>query len=504
MYYDLSEIISKSLKLAWKHKILWVLALMLTAGGSFRSGGGSGGGGNSSSDYSPQDNNRVEQNYDNYYKYNTQRKTTFNNAPLGKAFASLGTVLGTSTVFKDTAYVPTPEENAQYYLNSTVNSVLSNEFPSPESSNDGLMIYDNKYNEASDYMYPLNNSKINPTAPAYNPVKTLLEDLKSFFISVSPLIYILVGVSFLVFLGFSVGVGVFVKSWATGAFLNGINDAIGEKDYNLYTLGTYGRLSTKKILKYKLFLALVGTVFGISVLGFVLAFGLRFLLDKPNIFVAIFGAVLALMIPLIFVLFIIGMVEEFSLRFMTLRNMDIIKSIKSGLRLLTRNIGKYFVLAISNCFVVSVFGILSLLIMGSVVMSLIAGGSLLENLDNTAIILTLTVLAIPLIFASIAAFVALGGFLNTYKSFTWGMFFNFATMTDSLKIATAPVNINPTRNEQNNVESQINPTESISTASSIEITEDESGGSVPSEATAALFTEKYSDNIEKGVENARN
>lgn len=232
------------------------------------------------------------------------------------------------------------------------------------------------------------------------------------------------GFSVLVFIVFSVFVSLFTQSWAYGAFLGGIDDAIAEREYVLNDLGRYGRRSTREILRYRLLFVIAGVV----VLAVVLAAGISAYLAKDFV---LLGVAMLLLTPVFILVFILSLGNNFALRFIALKGMSAFDAIKAGLKMFFNNLIKIVVLAVTNCLVVSA---LMLVVLGVVVgglMGLILPGTLInfESL-NPAIFTSLIVLLIPVLFVLIGLFMVVGAFLTTYKNFTWSMFFNFMSQGD--------------------------------------------------------------------------
>lgn len=235
---------------------------------------------------------------------------------------------------------------------------------------------------------------------------------------------ILFSIALIIFIVFSISVSLFTQSWAYGAFLGGMNDAISDRSYSLNDLGSYGRKSLREIVRYRLLFVTAGAV----ILIVSVAAGLSALLAETSTLLAV---AMLLLLPIFIFLLVLSLGNNFTLRYIALKGEGAFDAIKAGLKMFVNNIVKVFVLAITNCLVVSTLMLVTLGMFVSVLLSFILPRSFI-NFENMSqgLVVALILLLIPLLFALIEVFMAVGAYLTTYKNFTWSMFFNFMTQGD--------------------------------------------------------------------------
>lgn len=235
---------------------------------------------------------------------------------------------------------------------------------------------------------------------------------------------VLFSIALVVFIVFSIFVSLFTQSWAYGAFLGGIDDAIGDRNYSLRDLGSYGRKSLREIIRYRSLFVISGVI----IIVVAVVSGLSALLADMFTLLAV---AMLLLIPIFILLFVLSLGNNFTLRFIVLKGSSAFDAIKAGLKMFMNNIGKVFILAITNCLVVSALMLVTLGIFVGVLLSFILPGSFI-NFENMSqgLVVAVVLLLVPLLFALIGVFMAVGAYLTTYKNFTWSMFFNFMVQGD--------------------------------------------------------------------------
>lgn len=347
--YNLSDTISKSLKLAWKHKMLWVLALMLGSMGSFNSTGNTGG--------IPDTADTPDTQYEqlDQYQFEDQR------------------------------------------LNSTPNNLV------------GMVLGDSVQPEEMG-----------------NEIGNAINDM-----GIGTLV--LLTISFFIFVVFSIFVSLFTQSWAYGAFIGGIDDAIDDKSYSLNDLGNYGRRSLKEMLRYRLIFIMLGLfmalIIGVAIIYSVVA---------ENF--ALIGLAVLMILPLLVLAFLLSLGNNFALRFIALKGTRAYDAIKIGLRMFANNVVKVIILGVTNCLVVSAMMLVVFGVFAALLFSLIIPGAFIDFETLNPILLgSIIIFALPAFFALMGLFMVVGSYLTTYKNFTWSIFFKFASQNSDLKIVDAPV-----------------------------------------------------------------
>lgn len=193
MYYNLSDVVQKSLKLAWKHKILWVLVLLYS--------GGMGSGFNSFNNSSRSSTRKSQQE-------NTRQQP----------------IVTSNTIDYQNVYAP-------------------NNIQVPQPSNYGT--------EVASVPKTYGSQPTSPT-PAF-PSQELIESMATKILrEVYPHIILLIG-TFTLFMGYAIALALFLKGWTYGALINSVDDAIEDVSYTLSKLGSYGRTTTRIFIKYQLF-----------------------------------------------------------------------------------------------------------------------------------------------------------------------------------------------------------------------------------------------------------
>ncbi len=379
--FSISDTISNSLRLAWQHKMLWIFALLI--------GGGIGSGGNSFSNSMNSSSNTDTQNTQQEIQQYMLQENSYDN------------VRGTEDIVlpEGTSNTMMPVFEQEFGIKSSTEStaVASVDFAPP----------------------PLNYEQV-------------VEDAVAVATHFAPQISV-VFVSFFVFILFMIALGLIVRSWATGAFINGIDDAIAGTKYTFAKLGTAGRISMKELVKYKVFISLLNIVV-ILILFTVPA--LLFLTGNEELGVglSLFSFTLIL---IYFVLMNYG--NTFAIRFVALEQRKYLTALKGGLNVFKNNFINSLVLSCANCLVGGVMLVAVVMIMGIFAVAGVASVSLLSN-DSLQVLLAVlfVIIGIPLTIAFIMGFTAFGAYMATYTNFTWSFLFNFATNRgDNTQQATA-------------------------------------------------------------------
>ncbi len=338
---DISYIISRSLKLAWQHKILWVFALMIgTASLNF----------NSLSNRNLFDDKNSEQ--------------TLNPTELNFTDYTMSNVLGDSV------------ENITQSMDSVGMAPM----------------YDTDY------------------------FKQLMAQSRPNFV--------LVSVGLIFYLGFFIFVTLFIRNWALGAMLSGVDDAIANRAYNLKKLGTYGRISNRELIKLQVYLTLIRLAASLVI---IIPFSILFSMEQY-----IISTILLLLLILPFLVLIISLLysELFAARFIAIHKLGFKPALLNGFRVFKKNFIDAIVLSCASCLISGIvfFVVFGFLILG--VFGLLGTVSFSDEAIGAALIIFSVVIGVPLFFAFLIGMYALGAYFTTYANFAWSMFFNIATQKE--------------------------------------------------------------------------
>jgi|GEM_PF-4854223 len=360
--FSVTDTIRESLKLAWKHKIFWVFALLIASGSGNFNGGGSGNDSSSSS---------------------TNYKNEFNS----------------------------------------------------------------DVNEKNSYIQELNNF----TAELKSD-NSVLVDLKNGLLqkSIPYIIIAVVSIFLLIILG--VGLSLFLKSWATGALIGGVDDVLNNKKYTLFSLANWGRKSVRQLFKYNVYLATLS--FLIVLLGVVIPV---IMLAIDITLVKLIGGILLFVsiIGIIIFFYLVTFGAQYTTRFIVLNGENYNSAFKKGINTFKKNMGVTLKLAFANCLVGLVFllivGIVLVGVFGAIVVGLIPVivAYIAHNFVATIIIISLgVVIGIPLILGFLAIMSAVSGYTTTYTTFAYHKLYRFVmgidkgTKSNEIDVFNNPNNTN--------------------------------------------------------------
>lgn len=407
--FDLSDIITKSLRLAWKHKLLWVFSVLLLGAGSYNS---SGGGGNSKEESSNNKVTKVERTYKSDYE---------NSKDVLGAYTQKASELGLIAQPDDkNNYIGTPDKRVMM-------PPVGEDMPTPTPGAPFPPDF-----EPSDTRSPYNGlALITPFIPSI----------------------VIVGVALFIFMIFSIAIGMFIKSWALGSYYTGIDMAIKDQNYTLESLGSAGRVSTKAVFRYSLITSL--PIF--LTIGLGLVSGFFYVITQNPLFLALLFLPILLML---FIILILAAVNNFSTRFVVFKQYSIKGSIKAAFKVIFSNFGHYFLLGVSNCFIQALLGgvaigLIVAIALGVVVPLGFASNSFESFFNSARFILLATLIGVPMFIALIAAISAVKAFLKTYNQFTWSFFYNLAHDKEGYVIPSAAPRM-PNTNQTNTVPDRAN------------------------------------------------
>jgi len=385
--FSITDTIRKSLKLAWKHKILWVFALLLAS--SFGS----------------------------YNFYNQSRSSSDNKT--------------INTVKEKNNLNGSVFENETFNTQQTKQPIISKE-NMDQSMQKGSR--ENMYNQ-------MQNFKGTKSTVVTDNDSNLqyLEKIKAFRNQFSSLQdeflnklggYILfVIIAFILFIILAIGLSLFLRSWAMGALIGGVDDILNNKPYTLFSLASWGRKSVRQLFKYNIYVAVLS--FLIVVVGIVVP--VIMLATKITSLEIIGGIVLFIAIIAILVFFLfISFGGVFATRFIVVNNENYKLAFKKGISTFKKNFGVTLKLAFANCAVSCVF----MIIIGAVVIGLLGAvavgfvPAIIAGVSNNPVLVIVfatlaVVVGIPLFIGFMVVMIGVKGFITTYTVFAYHKLYRF-------------------------------------------------------------------------------
>jgi hypothetical protein len=371
--FNISDVVTQSLKLAWRHKILWVFALIIGAGASgnmnFNLGGGSG----------SQKNDRYEQ----------QQETNI-------------TVTSTSESKVNT--IPT------YYLDESLilrqDSEIQNQYPV-------------QFSQPPNFEHAI----VAAWEDFVGVSGSIWQEVRARYLPHTILIILSFALIWIAGLAFSI----ILRSWAQGAFLNGVDQAIADKSYSLPMLGTFGRIHVKEVVKYNIFITVIGISMSLLGLSAVLL-SIASVLKTTAPFAIILLAGLGLFI-LGIIHVVLSYVSFYAYRYIAVLQVPFWAAFKNGLSAFKNYLGKAIILSVTNCAVYFVFGIATVLAVFIMIFTGGVGFGILSFIfDNDVVrwlfLSVVIILAGPALIALLLAVLSLKAYLSTYQNFTWSFLFN--------------------------------------------------------------------------------
>ena len=231
--FSVTDTIRESLKLAWKHKILWVFALLLASGG--------GNFPNSSSSSNKSENKSIKNNIKQNIQDNTNSSSKIN---------INGQELDKNNV---------KQQDIENMMKEQFGDDLYKQMQGSELINNSITNYDTKTEDSNTpYVQEIKDFASQLTSKnAQNMLLTgenKLTTLSNEFLSKSIIYIVIVAIAFLFLIIFVIGLTLFMQSWAMGALIGGVDDVLNDKPYTLFSLATWGRKSVKQLLKYNIYL----------------------------------------------------------------------------------------------------------------------------------------------------------------------------------------------------------------------------------------------------------
>ena len=271
------------------------------------------------------------------------------------------------------------------------------------------------------------------------------------FLSKSIGYIIIVAVAFLIVIVFGIGLMLFLRSWAMGALIGGVDDVLNNKKYTLFSLANWGRKSVRQLFKYNLYVTILSFI--IVILGLIIPV---IMLVIDNVAVQLIGgiALFISVIGIIIFVFLVSFGSTFSLRFIILNGEDYKTAFKNGINTFKKNIGVTVKLALANCLVGYVF----MLIVGGILIGLIGGVAMAllpAILSNIAGSLTLTivfvvvVIGLPVLIGFSILMSGFSGFITTYTIFAYHKLYRYVmgidkgTANNAIDVFNMPQNPTP-------------------------------------------------------------
>ncbi len=386
MYSTFSNI-EESIKLAWKHKLLWIFALMLVGGGI-----GSGSSFSSSSEaLKPKDDNK----------------------PRIQAVAGSATSLVPTEVVVP---VNTNEPEITGNVDVTTRDVGMDDFDMPSRIPAGM----------PPELLPVNQPTIMPTAPVPDA-----SAIKSTIASLIPAMIVSTVLLFIVLL-FWISVKVLISTWVKGGYYTGLLKACGGEEYGFKTLGDAGKSMWKRYLKLMIYFFYVRilTILPFTLLVIVYAAIGGFQRNTPAS-ITIFALLAVATIVGAFVYnFLLFFVEQYALRLLVTDGLGTKAAFKMGWKYYRTRPGKSLKLFFA-LILVSMAALFILAVVGGSVASLFV---LLAKQETPALVIGF--LAIPLGLGIFLLSMVLAPMLNNTYAFSYTRLFLF--IKESFVVKEAP------------------------------------------------------------------
>jgi len=211
--FSITDTIRESLKLAWKHKILWVFALLLTSGLGFRN-------------FNNQDYSFLDKKTTNSVK----EKHNINDSGIKN---TISYTQETHTTLKENINQDIKTESQAEVYNQTQN--LKSTKPTVATNNDNNLEYLEKVKAVTNQFLNLQDEFLNKLGGYV----------------------IFVALAVILFVIFAIGLSLFLRSFATGALIGGVDDVLNNKSYSLFTLANWGRKNVRQLFKYNIYVAIL-------------------------------------------------------------------------------------------------------------------------------------------------------------------------------------------------------------------------------------------------------
>ena len=254
------------------------------------------------------------------------------------------------------------------------------------------------------------------------------------FLSKSIGYIIFIAISFLILIILGIGLTLFLRSWATGALIGGVDDVLNDKPYTLFSLATWGRRSVKQLFKYNVYLAVL--TFFVVIVGIIVPI-VMFAFD--NIALNIIGGItlFAGVIGIIIFLFLTGFGGTFATRFIIIDGENYKTAFKNGIETFKKNMWVTLKLALANCLVGCVF----MLIVGAILIGVVGGvviglvPAIIATVTNSPVLMIVfgilgIVIGIPLLIGLLVVMSGVSGFTTTYTMFTSHKLYRFVMGID--------------------------------------------------------------------------
>lgn len=422
--YKTWDNVSNALKLAWKHKILWIFAMLaVTSGFNFNSSNIRSSGDSSSDQKTQEETQKELQNYfeelknsgDSYdYNYNSESTSSSN----------LNININNNTVLEDNQ--TDNEQNSGGNVNTESSLFPVDKYIDAKNSAEESAAKANQYNkELEEQLNEIENSVLGATTKKVLGTSSGSLDFLGFILENFLPHILIVSFSFLALVIVGIVVGLIVRSWAIGSLVQGSNDVLTQEKLNLKDLGQAGIKSISKIISLKIFL-------------FFITFFLLLLMLLPLLIWIISDNALIMLtyVPLVFLfvitLFFVNYGAVYGYRYLILKNDYYLDAFKKGLHTFRSNLGKTFKLIFANCLVqmgfMMVIGVVVITIVG--VIALVIGGmAAFSDVREVkpALILSAFILGLPIFMVFIFGMAAFNGYMATFKEITWTTLFNFLT-----------------------------------------------------------------------------
>lgn len=161
-------------------------------------------------------------------------------------------------------------------------------------------------------------------------------------IAASPFYLVLLAITLVVFVLFSLFVFFFTVSWATGALLSGVEKVLHNKPFSMHSLATLGRKYIRELFKFYILQSIV-------FIGLLLFFVGLIINYKEHVIAYTLAT-----FPLFLVFIFLYLVGTFAFRYIVFKNLSYKRAALSSIKLISSNPVKVFIFLVVHVFLVLV------------------------------------------------------------------------------------------------------------------------------------------------------
>ncbi len=257
---------------------------------------------------------------------------------------------------------------------------------------------------------------------------TATNTIKDWYSSIPTSQLILIGILFIALVLIGWVVVMVLRSWAKGALILGLEDAIGDKEVNLISISKYGLKYLKKLVILGLISGAMNFVVSFAVtLGLVLVFGIFYYIST---LIGTIGTILLVLIGiiefllLIYMMMVLTILSVYSERLVTIENYETWQAWKMALSLSRKYLIPTLTMGIVNSVVSFVVGFVTLIVVVVIfafpvyllVSPMFVNGFTMPS--TYQIIWLFLIIVFVILFSSLY-----GAVLNVFKYGNWNLFY---------------------------------------------------------------------------------